>query len=316
MRTYLLNHWEAVEIFCEVILKYEKRPPNFFDKNSNLISVLRKYENESLSQAFAEEVLTPLINSEINQLRNKHGKMTKYPKLLYEMNRKIRRKEPVAITVDQLSILLKYVNKEKSLNLERYDSLNEWVPSDKVRILEKSRWYLYYYDEFSNNNNISIGVVRALLHFQKFGRITIRNLDTTKSETEQLQVYEGHFDTYGDEEKFILLELKLQKTYEKDLHILLYIGTEKPGLALGQFHNVGKNIYSGTVMIEPCLKQGSDRPGFFDKNLNKKDIPEYVWKYFENKYLNHTSVPTNITSKESLNRWFSVQEIKNESRKQ
>lgn len=293
----MIDHWDAVEIFCNVICKYDKkRKISDFQQNHILLEELNKYSKG----LYPGKVSAKVFGKKTNKIGHP---ALKRPKSFYEFGRKIRNGIPITLDKDELEGYLKFIGASISQYSIKYFS--EWLPSDKQRRFEGTTWLLYYFhqvheDKRGQQPESTAGIARAVLHIKPFGKAEIIGFEDS-------ECYEGVFQLYGKEEKFIKFEMKLKGSKEKDLHLLIYIGTGMVRLALGQFHNLGRAIYSGTIMMEHINKMDieEDHPKFFGiGELNQ--LPSHVQKYFKDKKQNVLRVPTKLTSVADFEKWHGL----------
>lgn len=301
MAYVLLDHWDAVELFCRIVSKYDSIPMADFQNNNVLMRKLKKYEGVKPSEdvsikIFGLKEVTQRSGKEVNVKQ-----VPRHPKAFYELGRMIRYSHPVVIDED---IFDQFSNFAKSKGYApREKTLNEWRPSDKQRLLEGSRWWLYFYHQENEKDDVNKikavpGIAKSILRLNTFGKAEVVGYKGS-------ECYTGKFSIYDREEKFLLLEMNLKGSKQKDLHILFYIGTSKQiDLALGQFHNLGRSIYSGTVMIEPIQTRNKkvEIPEFI-KADKIKELPDYVQSYFKEKKKNILRVPCTITSVSDFREW-------------
>jgi len=289
-----ISHWNAIELFCRVVCKYEKQGEIAdFQKNGRLKTALDNYKHVTECERVTREIFG-------YKTSDKGRDAAKRTKSFYEFGRKIRYSFPVVMEGEELTGYLKYVNlTETQIHKKK---LEEWEPSDKQRLFEGTTWLLYYFHRGDKNDGPEsrgeVGsVARAVLRFHPFAKAEIIGF-------EEDECYEGTFEMYDKEEKFISFEMKMKTVHKKDLRMLIYIGNGIPKLALGQFRNVGEGIYSGTIMMEsvPAEKAKDAEAGYFDQN-GFKDLPEHVKKYFSDKKNNMLRVPLGISSLSQFEKW-------------
>jgi hypothetical protein len=296
-----IEQWQALEIFSRVIAKAEDdNLSDFFDPTFLSIK-LKKYENRISCTDLSLKIFKT----------KKDGKdkvVPKYPQGFYEFGRKIRLSEPIILDDGMLEDLMFFINegvpKDSSnfYSIEVRNYIFPWFPSKKFFHLQSTIWWLYCYDRSSvdlgNGDVLVEGVTRALLKLNPFGKAELKNYSMGTSKIED---YVGNYSMYGKDEKHISLMLKLKKTNEKDLRILLYVGTDEITFALGQYHNIGRSIYSGTCLLERIQEPISDEKlnvRFFTEAISadKGLIPKYIWSYFKGRNRNYIRTPCTITN--------------------
>lgn len=190
MTKYLLSQWEAIELFCKIVCKYENirgyerteangevyKPLEMGDFKSNdfLLQTLRRYENPVHFRDFGEIYM--------KRIADKEGMPRYYPKTLYDLSREIRSSVPIVRTIDELSLLLVFIG-ENPRKIP-YRPLEAWYPSDKQRTFENTRWWLYHYEEYIDpvKNKPQAGISRAVVNLKEFAKLTIENLDSSGGE--------------------------------------------------------------------------------------------------------------------------------------
>jgi hypothetical protein len=296
--TYHLTQWEAVEIFCKIISKYEDIPLDDFQENNLLIATLTKYEKLSLSTEFSKRCFEPMAKKE--------GSTVYYPKALYDLTHNIRYSEPFTPSASLLILLLKYIGESNTLTT--FNLLKEWVPNDKQRTFENTVWHLYYYEEYTEfaNGHCVSGVSRAIVRLLPFGKLQIDNIDVSHGEPGNDEQYRGKFSIYGGKKgNYLLLEARMGSAAEKDLHVLVYIGVgelKQGDIALGEYHNVNDSIYSGTAIIEKMGGSASLESQFF--RYGDTQIDALFWQYFTDKRQNRIRVKSGINNKKALQKWM------------
>lgn len=310
MTKYLLSQWQAIELFCKVITKYEnilaeekklKIVPikmDDFSSNEFLLQMLRKYENPVYYRPFGEVYIRKIASLE--------GITRYYPKTLYELSHEIRFSIPIVKSMDELSLLLIFIGERN--NFMEYKPLNMWIPSERLRRFENTRWWLYYFEDYFDPQTQSFqqGITRACVYFKSFAKLEIQDIDASKGEPGRLEKYTGQYSIHGGlKGVHLLLEGNMGVNLARDLHILLHIGDDelRPGeIAIGQFHNVQSSIYSGTVIMEKYSQRGSIKPEFF--KFGDKRIDPVYWRFFYKENKNRIRSEAGIKSKESLNLWL------------
>lgn len=176
-----------------------------------------------------------------------------------------------------------------------------WVPQPKAGRFV-GRWWLYFYEEI----NHSPGIVRAVMTLKPFSKAII---DSLKGDSGDKEFYTGKYHMSGTDAKYMRMFLTLD-TKEKDLHMLFYIGSDVPQLALGQYNDMDGAIYSGTAIIQKTEGAGYRSAAFFPFQERSSKIPDYIWQYFEDKRLNRLRVPSEITDVKKLKSWLDLQQKK------
>jgi len=314
---YLLHRWEAIELFCKSISKYEgdkeketetedrkdKYKPEFtledFKNNSAIIHATRKYSNKKHCEEFTEKAF-----SNTNK------------QLLYNLGLWIKAGRPVILSETELTDLLKYIGEKDTL--DRYDNIMPVEFSTTQRALERTQWWLYNFDDYEDESgNIIEGITRAVVYLNPFARVEIVNY---KPGDKMIEVYKGKYNV--EENKYLRLELTIRRTFGKDLTILGYIGENEPkeiDLILGQYHNIDQeHIYSGTVLLQRIATpvEGELAPKFFNKDdpEEAKLIDARIWAYFKNKSQNRIRVKPGIVTMDRFSVWLNKQDKKRKQR--
>ena len=224
----------------------------------------------------------------------------------------IRNSIPIIRTRNELILLLGFIGKPKKI--DTYRLLGEWVPNDRQRLLENTRWWLYDYQEYlDEKGELITGITRSIIYFNTFGNLSIDTIDLSKGSKDVKGEYKGvkgeyigAYKIYGPTSTHLLVEAHLANDRARDLHILLDISDEDffaNQIALGQYHNIARgSIYSGTVIMERFLEQGSKKADFFKKDDAK--IEKVYWEFFEDKYKNRIRTKANIKTKVELKKWI------------
>ena len=254
MDSYLLTQWQAVELFSRVVCEFdEKLHLKDFQRNVVLNDQLQKYSHEDLYPEITKKIFGTRVNTYKDIVAN-------HPKSFYELGRKIRQNVSIIISDEEVNAYLQYIDMQEMK--ADYELHAAWIPSNTQRDWENANLYLYYHHQERDDDDINAtkfsGVATAILKLSKFGKAEIIGF-------KESECYIGQFSAYGKEEKHLLLEMKLKKNKKKDLHMLFYVGTGQVKFALGQFHNIGRAIYSGTALIESTRtsKLKNKKPNFY-----------------------------------------------------
>ena len=288
MKDVYLEQWDAVELFCRVLSKFDKIKLPAFQNNAFLMRQLMIYSSK-------ENCLKVTVSVFGTKANHKNVAVPKRLNEFYELSRRIRHSIPITLKKEVLEEYLAYLP-AKSWS-PKADFLEEWKPSDKQRKLEGTEWELYSYHEDHEERKKATGIAMAILHLKRFGKAEIIGYKPS-------ECYTGYFSIYGKEGKYLHLRMKLKDFGEKDLHMLLYIGTGEFQLALGEYHNVGRSIYSGTVMVTPVNPKVAGKPQpCFHKEHGLGKLPKYVRDYFKDKKQNMLRVPAKVTSVATFYEW-------------
>lgn len=291
-----LQQWDAVEVFCRILVRYEK--------NRTLEQFLNNEFLKEKLQEYSEGETYLIVSSKIFKVKTNDKKkvVPKKPKAFYELCRLIKNTIPVVLPWDVYSGFMKYI--KLSPDTFPYKISVEWQPSKVQRKLEGKNWIIYYMhrdgiggEEPDDPSIHRDGIATAILELKPFAKAEIRGFKPD-------ECYEGKFETYGKDEKFIRLNMRLKEHHTKDLSMLIYLGNGSVELALGQYHNLGRSIYSGTVMIEPLLTSTEKEiEAQFYTGSKIKTLPKHVQDYFEDKPKNMLRVPCKVTSKLDFKKW-------------
>ncbi len=307
---YYLHRWEAIELFCKAISKYEaeRKPDNPKDKwkqeftledfkaNSAIIDAFRKYTNKVFYNDFTNKAFAG-ANS----------------KLLYNLVLWIKASRPIILSETELTELLRYIGERNTL--DRYNNIMPQELSSTQRAFENTQWWLYNYDDYEDESGKVVeGITRAVVYLNPYARVEIANY---KPVDRKVEVYKGKYEIY--ESEYLRLELTIKATFGKDLTILAHIGENEPheiDLILGQFHNIDHDhIYSGTIILQRTQSVTREKPRFFNK-ANPEDvklIDDRFWTYFSNKFQNRIRVKHGIYTMDKFSVWLKKQNNKRKS---
>lgn len=306
-----LEPWQSFEIFSRIINKVEKgkfsgsQLSDFFDAR-HFSKKLKDYDDRRLCSDISLQMFG--TKKDLN-----NNEVTIWGSGFYEFGRKIRLGEPVIIEDDMLTAMVNFVNKgiprgnPDFLEVERRNYISPWFPSIKQSQFQQTNWWLYFYDRKYNENSADEfvdGVTKALLTFHPFGKAEIKSFLPNNNANEH---YVGGYEVYHKDNKRLSLHMQLKNTSEKDLQILFYVGTDSITLSLGQYHNSGRSIYSGTVIMTKIQDESIDEEniGFYTVNHKKAtDIPSHIWQYFKERKRNMIRTPCSITNENDFKRWL------------
>lgn len=273
-----IQHWDAVELFCLVVSKFKGQSIKLYYDNKTLDSALSYYSVIENGQRLSQDTI-----GTVNTISN--------------VVRMIRMREPIVITKNEYDRFIEYLSPLEGVPIQKLETV--WEPKYKTTLL-RGRWWFYCYD----NIDQSPGITRSVLYLNAFSKAA---LDSLKTITGAKQRYTGSYHMYGDQATYMMLMMRIDELKANDLHALFYMGSERPELALGQYHNVEISIYSGTAIIEPALKRGPLVAKFFpfrEKNNHSNEINDHIWAYFEKKRLNTLRVPAGIVNEKKLEIWL------------
>jgi hypothetical protein len=312
MTRFLLLQWEAIELFCRVVCKYEnlqgrgnssKSKEGYrqleledFKNNTFLMQTLRKYENTTHSKRFSDIYLRPIAEQQ--------GNSRYYPKTLYDLSREIRYSIPIVRSMDELLLLHSFIDDIKPIP---YRAIESWYPDNKLRTFENTRWWIYYYQEFidTNTGETQWGITRAALHLKEFTKLTIENIIVSNGESYQEVKYSGHFSIDKNlSSDYLILESSSLYNQGENINMIINIGNneyEAGEIALGQYYSINNTINTGVVILERISQRGSMKAAFF-KN-GDINVSKVLWNFFGNKN-NYINVSSGIRSKVALNRWL------------
>lgn len=302
MEKVLISKAAALEIFCLAALKVDLATEDDLTNIENVKTLLRKIKGKHfhlMSQyVFGEDISGRLYKDG----RESEPEADFFRDLKYA----IKDGQPVTFNKAYVPIFQRKLGIDQIVTIDLYsnlaDQLEQWV---------NSHWVGYFFSEKrdSKSRKMIAGITRVLIHFLPFGKVRIDSYYVRENIT---QNYYGSYDTYGESDKdglrhFLKLDLKLLRegTFQKDLHILFHVAKKNPILSLGQWNNVGRDLSSGTILIER-LPKGIDlkkyEPKFIEHSLiaSEKAISSYVGHFFDKKANNALDTPFHIHDENSL----------------
>lgn len=290
----ILEDWDGIELICRLISKFESRDLSDFKNNHAVISALEKYKKDNNYKKLAYAV----FGGRNDQLPNK-------PKSIYELVRQISHSIPVVIPKDVFDGITRYIDDihfaEKRIKTSRNIQL-----SQKQRKFENTKWWLYFYDERTftkGTESISqVGITKSILEFNEFGKVQFVR---QKHDEKDFRKYSGLYKTFRNEE-YISIKMKLEPDQERDLRIVLNVGTDNSiNLAIGLATNISRTDYTKAVILEPITgrKNPLKEIGFFsftDKKNLAIEIPEHIRLFLSEPTNRVTTVPKGITTVDRL----------------
>lgn len=279
----LLQHSEGLELFSHILSIYLKEDLSSF-KGLELYKKIEEYD--SLNRCMGIE----------KKIFDSTGKK------IYEICRKIRNNEPIIISDEDFQNYTRYIG--KGLNIGEY--LSAWVHNIKQSSFENTKWKIYYYSETSEVQ----GICRGIVTFHQWQKVEVKSFNAENKATE---TYSGRCTIFGQGGRFMQIDLKLDPNKERDLHIILYLGSGATNFALGQYHNYDESVYSGTVIMKLMSTKDDDEPDFIDFKTaaSLDEFKLYLIDYFRNKRLNYFKVPRNINSEQKIINWLKLKKKNN-----
>ncbi len=312
MQKVQLESWQAIELFSHLVTKFDGNREGFQLSSLSQTAFLSRKLNDYKSKSRAEK----LSNEIFGKKQNAKGlSVDSHPQAVYELARAIRLSEPVIIEELKLQDIEKFINSGIASEAEPYsvgnvNYISPWLPSKRLDNFSNTNWWLYFRDRKTKhitNKEFPEGITRALVILYPFGKAEIRGYSVDNDAPEE---YIGGYKLYRGNE-FLQFNMKLKQSNTKDLHILIYIGTGSVSLALGQFHNVGRSIYSGTVMVEKINRTLSlhemQNPGNFfeinDKENFESNVPLHARAFLEERQRNVMRTACKVTNINDFNKW-------------
>ncbi len=313
MKWYSLSQWEAIEIYCRMVAKLEGLSEKVFQDNTAIEEALSRYNTPQKSKAFIEAAEAQIAETDANVPHIFGGQ---HLGLMYELSRNIKHGYAVILSTKDLGHISKYLNFTKAdsefVNImpQEYRAVKGFSPNNKQRKFENTRWWLYYYEDYGGSIK-RIGVVRAILHLLPFGKAKITNIQFNDKLKPLKEVYTGGFEMYPYNNEYMRLQLRLEKTGEKDLTLLVCVGLSTTAyVILGQYFNLSQYLYSGTVLLERVNAPGGLKPKFFERSdqIDYKQINPVIWQLFEAETNNRISVTNTVFDFDSLGRFLDARE--------
>lgn len=307
---YYLETWDAVEMFCRIISKKHNIPIEDFQSNEVVLYWLQEYSRKNKSEILSKEITDNYKSIERSQINHKSGERNQeYLRFVYELGKAIRTSRSVDVEPYPYAAVMHYIGDETYKKRKR-KVLKPFSPSDKQRFYEGKKFWIYWFDDLvvtDKGQSISHnGISRGLLELMPFGRAELSRYVTWAKGSKR--IYSGIFQLMGNE-NYLAIKMKLKESSERDLRMLVYIGSSEFEIALGMAANVHEVMWARKVLIEP-IKVLSEailtEPEFYSKTLknpNNEIIPEYVWKFFERKEKNKLLISKRITSIEGFWEW-------------
>lgn len=307
---YVLEKWDAIELFCKIAAKAS----GVSIKELQNEIVIDRYLKMYASRAFAGDVSKKITDSYNNFVADK--KKTKissakksevdirevpyWSRLLYDLGAAIRNGKPIVLSNEQLIACLHFIGEKKFIVSDK-QQLDRFTPNTKRQRLYFTKWCLYFIDDL-DEAEIPAGqkkqtLSRAILTLKPFGKAEIiRALKGNKN-----RIYEGYYDLYDS--NYLLIRTRI-KGYDRDLRMIFYVGSfESMKLSLGIASNIlPEEFFSQKILIEPFddVSDNKNIPDFFDTSKRSEIIPKYVWDYFDNPSNNIISLPAGLTNSTQL----------------
>lgn len=307
---YFLETWDAVEMFCRIISKKHNTPIEAFQSNEVIFYWLHEYSGKKKSEALSKEITDNYKNIERSSINHRSGERNQeYLRFVYELGKAIRTSRSVDVEPYPYAAVMHYINDETYKKRKRR-ILKPFSPSDKQRSYEGKKFWIYWFDDLvvtDEGKSVSHnGISRGLLELLPFGRVELSRYVTWAKGSKR--IYSGIFQLMGNE-NYLAIKMKLKESSERDLRMLVYIGSSEFEIALGMAANVHEVMWARKILIEPIIdfpNVNLAEPEFYSKSLgNSKNeiIPDYVWKFFERKEKSKLLISKRITSIEGFWEW-------------
>ncbi len=310
MSKFLLTHWEAVELFCRIMKRYDEQKVESSKSHEGAVTRPAKrakktekifnYRSEQVLKDYLEKASHDSFKKEVSdKISDKYSS-----KIFFPLSMAVRSREPYMPSDDHLTKIFEYLGDPAfKLSEQNYRRTETWKPDKKKEYFENTVWRLYTFDEDTltdENHSLKIPVLnQAILKFNSFSKIEVKVLTAG-----QIENYVGEFHMFGN---LSYLILKLRTIVgQKYLRFEFYVGQDQlvPLLAMGQYHNIADTIYSGTAIIVKETKHLNLKPAIFNKAKDEAKIPDYIWQYFETKSLNRLRTPAKINRPQELSAWL------------
>ena len=296
----ILQGLAAVRFFCELVYTYESST----DKLKDLPLGSRKPHNWDVSY----------INKKIKEYDSNDELSAKA--MIHILGENCQEKTLLSRLAYHLShnLPFQYNNKmEKHLG-SRFPWVSEIARTPpKLKITNKelslgdTNWWFYHYDDFglSVDKEKSTGIVRGIVRFEQFGKVTLESISHVDN---VLEFYHGTYESY-DSGKYLIFRLRTAGENGRNLHIMMSIGDgDHFSLAIGIYHNINESHYSGTILMEELKssKKGRKKAEFLLKDTPAyNDLPEYVRDFFSERSNNLIKAPVGKTNVAEFKKWLS-----------
>lgn len=299
----IFEQWDALELFCRVISKYEDIDLKRFREDKFLKRYLLKYSSLApcdvlITRIWAEyREKYPLDKSGLSSTVKKAKEREFNKRALHEFFYNIRESIPNSLDERIYDSVIEYIDDKEYADFPREES-EAFNPSNQQRLFEDTKWIIYY---FETDSKLGAGVAAASLELRPFAKaeIVIQPLDMSEK-----RIYRGSYYIQDDDE-FLRLKLRLKKRDTRDLQIIIHLGTDDNfELAIGISRNVVDVFWAEIVLIEQIKKSDKFYPGFFPRSEMNEAIPQYVWKLFENPSSSYIELKTHILTRSKLEKWL------------
>ena len=267
----LLNSFEVGEILCKTINKYQaSQGVSYIFKNDLNIKSPEFEEIQNLISICTADYSFELLNKVVQ---------TENPYILYQMRIAVELGVPFLILEVELKKLLNYLG-DSTIS---YRKFKPQFITKRLRDFEDTRW-LVYYPVNTKNSRLQPLLGQAIMEFCPFGRVKYKSKNRS---------FVGHYNVYGDNENYLLIELCLAEVYKRNLRFLVYCGADKPEVMPGQYSYLDAFTSANTILESTQLKY-SDFQGKH-LTLNDKeyfDVHPDIQKYFSDHNLGRLTSPT------------------------
>jgi hypothetical protein len=306
MKDLLVSHSTCLEIFCRAVKKFEEGQRGtrvIMDGVKSREIYTREFISHALSHYVTIDQCAKLSSVVFQDKQARAAKKTKQTKemptrdqqeaededeeinnrtFFHRMRYSIIKRAPFVITATDCVQIKKHLAMVDALGPEIIDYQ---FPARLLKLL--GRWCAYFQDEYEDpqTGDRILGITRAIVYFEPFGKIQIDNL---YPRTNEKQKYLGHYDIHEMDNRLVQVSTKmiLEDNFEKDLNVLMPIGNHNAvTLGVGQWQNIGRGLASGVVIIDRNIAsthKGTLSAKFFPLSEVKEyeKIPPYIREYF------------------------------------
>jgi hypothetical protein len=283
LKKYLLDKWDALELFYRLAKK------SVSENNwKSLDECLLSFPDEETCKPITRKVFPNGPSS-----------------MIYQLSLHVRGSKPFVIEASKLKTCLSFIGDEEFSNRER-QAIEPYADNPKHIMFERTEWHLYFFDEMykkENSENPIRGVTRNILKFGKFGRVTV---DRFRVGEKEIARYTGYWDLVDND---LAMSIKLKsKNPSRELELYFYIGKITSvslfEFVLGRAVSQGDTMWARSViMIENDMCDKSS-PSFYsneDSKFSNPNIPEFIWRFFEDREYSTIRIPIKILDHDYLN---------------
>lgn len=290
---YILENWQALELFCRVALKHDKKYSLGFSKKIDFDELIERYSDKKKALEVSRQIFGESEGGDWKADSEDQPPTCKY----YNLSLIARSNEPVTFSTKTIKAYKDFINDSQ------YQIFPEWEVIDKKKISHLTKELygkhsVYHYAEREEEEKEGEpkkqkikGILRGTLLLNPCNIAELRIKDV-KSKKAKPDIYRGEW-SLDDQVNCLNIRMRIFPGGKKDLQMIFFLGADKPEITLGMFHNLDTDyIHSGKIiMINNQMEHISGFTDFYPFNGGKSkasqaQVPDYIKKFCQSKHHN------------------------------